>query len=73
MLADVPMGESPIGGACSVAPVVISDRGKGDQPDGKLGGKSLRWLGNPPRSDPPGRRATRQAVAKAVCLEVCVS
>jgi hypothetical protein len=33
MLADVPMGESPIGGACSVATVVISDRGKGDLPD----------------------------------------
>ena len=32
MLADVPMGESPIGGACSVATVVISDRGKGDRP-----------------------------------------
>jgi len=40
MLADVPMGESPIGGACSVATVVISDRGKGDRPVGKLGGKS---------------------------------
>jgi hypothetical protein len=51
MLADVPMGESPIGGACSVTTVVISDRGKGDQPVGKLGGKSLQ--------------ATRQAVAKA--------
>jgi len=41
MLADVPMGESPIGGACSVATVVISDRGKGDRPVGKLGGRSL--------------------------------
>jgi len=48
MLADVPMGESPIGGACSVATVVISDRGKGDRPVGKLGGKSLRWLGKTP-------------------------
>jgi hypothetical protein len=34
MLADVPMGESPIGGACSVTTVVISDRGKGDRPVG---------------------------------------
>jgi hypothetical protein len=42
------MGESPIGGACSVATVVISDRGKGDRPVGKLGGKSLRWLGKTP-------------------------
>jgi len=48
MLADVPMGESPIGGVCSVATVVISDRGKGDRPVGKLGGKSLRWLGKTP-------------------------
>jgi hypothetical protein len=27
---------------------VISDRGKGDRPVGKLGGKSLRWLGKTP-------------------------
>ena len=64
MLADVPMGESPIGGARSVTTVVISDRGKGDRPVGKLGGKTLRWLGET-RSDPPGRQATRQAVAQA--------
>jgi len=35
------MGESPIGGACAVATVVVSDRGKGDRPGGKLAGKSL--------------------------------
>jgi len=51
MLADVPMGESPIGGDCSVTTVVISDHGKGDRPDGKLGSKSPCWLGgNPVRS-----------------------
>jgi hypothetical protein len=43
MLADDPMGESPIGGDCSVTTVAISDRGKGDRPDGKLGSKSPRW------------------------------
>jgi hypothetical protein len=31
MLADVPMGESPVGGACSVATVVIPDGGEGDR------------------------------------------
>jgi hypothetical protein len=30
MLADVPVGESPTGGECSLTTVVISDRGKGD-------------------------------------------
>ena len=48
MFVDVPVGASPAGGACSVATVVISDRGKGDRPVGKLGGKSLRWLGKTP-------------------------
>jgi hypothetical protein len=48
MLADVPMGESPIGGHCSVTTVVISDREKGDRLDGKLGSKSLGWLGKSP-------------------------
>lgn len=45
MLAGVPMGESPIGGDCPVTTVVISDRGKGDRPGGKLGSKSPRRLG----------------------------
>ena len=31
MLADVPAGESPVGGACSVATVVIPDDEKGDR------------------------------------------
>jgi hypothetical protein len=44
MLADV-LSESPIGGDCSVTTVVISDHGKGDRPDGKLGSKSPCWLG----------------------------
>jgi hypothetical protein len=48
MLADVPVGERPIGGDCSIATVVISDRGKGDRPDGKLGSKSPGWLGKNP-------------------------
>lgn len=45
MLAGVPMGEGPIGGDCSVTTVVISDHGKGDRPDGKLGSKSPCRLG----------------------------
>jgi hypothetical protein len=32
MLADVPTGESPVGGDCPVATVVISGGGKGDRP-----------------------------------------
>ena len=48
MLADVPMGEGPIGGVCSVTTVVISNRGKGDRPVGKLGSKSPGWLGEAP-------------------------
>jgi len=32
MLAAVPVGESPTGGACSVATVAISGGGKGDCP-----------------------------------------
>ena len=32
MLADVPVGESPAGGTCSVATVVIPGGGKGDRP-----------------------------------------
>jgi len=45
-LADVPMGESPIGGACSVAIVVISDRRKGDRLGGKLGRKGRQPIGS---------------------------
>lgn len=33
MLTDVPMGESSIGGYCSVATVVIPGGGKGDRLD----------------------------------------
>ncbi len=40
MLADVPMGESPIGGACSVATVVIPGGEKGDRLDESLGVKA---------------------------------
>lgn len=32
MLVDLPVGENPVGGACSVATVVISSDGKGDRP-----------------------------------------
>ncbi len=32
MLVDVPAGERPAGGTCSVATVVISSGGKGDRP-----------------------------------------
>jgi hypothetical protein len=32
MLAAIPVGESPTGGTCSVATVVISGGGKGDRP-----------------------------------------
>src|ERR1700675_1368355 len=67
MLADVPMGESPIGGVCSVATVVISDRGKGDRPVGKLGGKSLRWLGKTPvRSARETRNSTGRSESEQV-------
>jgi hypothetical protein len=41
MLADVPAGESPVGGACSVATVVIPDDEKGNRLVRKLGSKSL--------------------------------
>jgi hypothetical protein len=40
MLADVPMGESPIGGACSVATVVIPGGEKGDRLDESPGVKA---------------------------------
>jgi hypothetical protein len=44
MLADVPVGESPAGGTCSVATVVIPGGGKGDRPVGSPGVKaSVGW------------------------------
>jgi hypothetical protein len=57
MVADVPAGESPVGGACSVATVIIPDDEKGDRliessgvkvPDG--------WVECPVRS---ARRASK--------------
>jgi len=41
MLADVPVGESPTGGTCSVATVVIPDNGKGDRPIESSGVKAF--------------------------------
>src|SRR6516162_4804479 len=70
MLADVTMGGSPIGGNCSVATVVISDREKGDRLDGKLGSKSLGWLGEAPvrsarkTSNSTGRSKSRSEPVK---------
>jgi hypothetical protein len=64
MLVDVPVGASPAGGACSVATVVMLDNGKGDQPVESSGVKvSVGW--GKAQSDPPGRQANRQAVAKS--------
>jgi len=40
MLADVPAGESPVGGACSVATVVIPGEEKGDRLDESPGVKA---------------------------------
>src|SRR5208283_526034 len=61
MLVDVPVGASPAGGACSVATVVMLDNGKGDRPAESSGVKiSVGW--GKAHSDPPGRRANRQAV-----------
>jgi hypothetical protein len=51
MLADIPAGESPVGGTCSVATVVIPGGGKGDRPDGSPGVKaSVGWEEYPVRS-----------------------
>ena len=51
MLADVPVGESPAGGTCSVATAVIPDNGKGNQPAGSSGVKvSVGWVEYPVRS-----------------------
>jgi hypothetical protein len=83
MLADVPAGGNPAGGACPVTTVVILGSGKGDRPAGSprvevsvgwideegLPPRSVKDNGYPPsvlvQSDPPGRRASRQAVARA--------
>jgi hypothetical protein len=71
MLADVPMGESPIGGNCSVTTVVISDREKGDRLDGKLGSKSLGWLGETPvRSARKTSNSTGRSKSKSECEPV---
>ncbi len=51
MLADVPAGESPAGGTCSVATVVISSDGKGDRPVESLEVKAtVGWEKYPVRS-----------------------
>ena len=65
MLAAVPVGESPTGGACSVATVAISGGGKGDCPVESPEVKAP-VAGRNTRSDPPRGRATPQAVANAV-------
>ena len=70
MLADVPMGESPIGGDSSVTTVVISDRGKGDRPDGKLGSKSSRWLEGTPVRSARGTSNSRLLCASALLFLV---
>jgi len=59
MLADVPAGESPVGGDCSVATVVIPGVEKGDRLDESPGVKAsdgrpflpLRFHPVPPRND----------------------
>ena len=64
MLVDVPVGASPAGGARSVTTVVMPDSVKGDRPAESSGVKvSVGW--GKARSDPPGRQANRQAVAKS--------
>ena len=51
MLAAVPAGESPVGGTCSVATVVIPGGGKGDRSVESPGVKaSVGWEQNPVRS-----------------------
>jgi hypothetical protein len=62
MLVDVPVGASPAGGACSVATLVMLDNRKGDRPAESSGVKVSVGRGKA-LSDPPGRRANRQAVA----------
>jgi hypothetical protein len=63
MLAAVPAGESPAGGDCPVATVVIPGVGKGDQPDGSPGVKASVGREKSGRIR-PGRQATRQVVAR---------
>jgi hypothetical protein len=48
MLADVPAGESPVGGACSVATVVIPGGEKGDRLDESPGVKASDGRGKHP-------------------------
>jgi hypothetical protein len=48
MLVDVPMGESPIGGGCSVDIVVIPDGEKGDRLDESSGVKATDGWGKYP-------------------------
>ena len=56
MLAGAPTGESPVGGTCSVATVVIPGDGKGDRPAESPGVKVLvGWVEYPVRS---ARRAS---------------
>ncbi len=62
MLAAVPAGESPAGGDCPVATVVIPGVGKGDRPDGSPGVKASVGREYPGRIR-QGRQATRQVVA----------
>jgi hypothetical protein len=64
MLAEVPAGESPAGGDCPVATVVIPGDGKGDRPVGSPEVKALvgwekSW------SDPP-----REASHSTGCSDV---
>ena len=63
MLAAVPAGGSPAGANCPVGTVVISGDGEGDRPVGSPEVKVSVGRGKQTWSDPPGRRATRQAVA----------
>src|SRR5881409_2121995 len=76
MLAAVPAGASPAGGACPVATVVIPGTGKGDRPGGSPGvqvsGGRARARSDPSReaSEPTGRSgATQDSLEKAVPRE----
>ena len=70
MLADIPVGESPAGGNCPVATVVIPDHGKGDRPVESSGVKvSVGWEEVDPvrsareASNSTGRNAKRTSEA----------
>ena len=69
MLVDVLVGESPTGGNCPVATVVISGSGTSDQPvespDVKV---SVGWRRTSGRLR-QGRRANQQVVTKVNCSE----